>query len=168
MRVGQFGRVAPRSLAAAASILLALMAGSASGAQPRRAYIAMGASVTAGVGASSPNKSYVQQYFGYLQQIAGATDVHTMARPGWTRTELRNNRLRNAVNVINDAATDTTNITMDIGFNDLYADSNCPTANAPACPFATNLRAILDALSSALANDPGDETVQAIEFYNPD
>jgi lysophospholipase L1-like esterase len=170
MPLGEFGRVARTSLAATAFVLLALTAGSgsASGAQPRRAYIAMGASVTSGVGASSPNKSYVQQYYGYLQQTAGLTDVYTMARPGWTSTELRNNRLTSAVNVINDPASDTTNITMDIGFNDLYVDSNCPTANAPACPFSANLRAILEALNSALANDPGDETVQAMEFYNPD
>jgi lysophospholipase L1-like esterase len=167
MPSGQFGRVARTGLPAAAFVLLALMAGSASGAQPRRAYIAMGASVTAGIGASSPSKSYVQQYYGYLQQTADVTDVYTMARPGWTSTDLRNNRLTNAVAVINDAASDTTNITMDIGFNDLYVDPSCPSANAPTCPFSANLRAILDALNSALANDPGDETVQAMEFYNP-
>jgi lysophospholipase L1-like esterase len=143
--------------------------GRATNAQQRGAYVALGDSVTYGVGASTIYKSYAQLYYGYLQSNgSGVTDLYTMAKPGWTSTDLRNERLATAVAVINEAASDTKAVTIYIGINDLYADANCPTANAPACPFAGNLRAILSALNNALAADAGDETVQVIEAYNPD
>jgi lysophospholipase L1-like esterase len=78
---------------------------------------------------------------------------------------LRNQLLGRAVADVN-TSSDTKAVTIDIGINDLSADPNCPTANASACPFAGNLRAILGSLNSALANDPGDETVQVMEYYN--
>jgi lysophospholipase L1-like esterase len=148
--------------------VLVTSVGASSGAQARKTYVALGASITYGIGASSPSKSYAQQYFGYLQSTAGVTDLYTMSKPGWTSTDLRTEKLNNAVTVINDASSDTTNVTIDIGYNDLFVDPNCPTANASTCPFATNLRAILDGLNTALGNDPGDETVQVMQMYNPD
>src|SRR4029077_7747367 len=39
-------------------------------------------------------------------------------------------------------------------------------ANEPGCAFAGNLRAILNAVSTALASDPGKEVVQVLEYYN--
>jgi lysophospholipase L1-like esterase len=131
-------------------------------------YVALGDSIAAGNGASSVFKSYVQLYYGYLQSNgSGVTDLLNPSRPGATSTDLRNGQLVSAVAVI-DEPSDTKAVTIDIGINDLYFDyPHCPTANAPTCPFAANLRAILAALNTALATDLGDETVQVMEYYNP-
>jgi len=83
--------------------------------------------------------------------------------------DARRRRLGPAIN----EPSDTKAVTISIGVNDVSPggqvyDPNCPTANAPTCPLAGNLRAILAALNTALATDPGDETVQLMEYYNPD
>lgn len=164
----RFGRRSSAGLVAAIFALLAL-AGSvgASGAQQPGQYVALGASIAAGAGASSALKSYVQLYYGYLQSNgSGVTDLLKTAAYGATSTDLRRTQLEWAVSAIN-ASSDTKAITIDIGLNDLRFDPNCPTANAPACPYAGNLREILTALNTALANDPGDETVQLMQYYNP-
>jgi hypothetical protein len=54
-------------------------------------------------------------------------------------------------------------VTIDIGVNDL-----CAEPASPQCPVADNLRAILTTLNDALARDPGDETLQIMEYYNRD
>jgi lysophospholipase L1-like esterase len=145
----------------------------ASGEQQGGLYVALGDSIAAGNGASSVLKSYVQLYYGYLQSNgSGVTDLLNRSRAGATSTNLRNERLAAAVAVINESS-DTKVVTISIGLNDVEPggreyDPSCPTANAPACPLAGNLRAILAALNTALATDPGDETVQLMEYYNPD
>src|SRR6266545_1053605 len=144
----------------------------ASGTSAERGlYLALGASTTYGTGASSVSKSYAQLYYGYLQSNgSGVTDLVNMSFPGWTSTDLRNNRLVQAVAAIDDASSDTKAVTIDIGHNDVLGyipDPNCPTAIAPACPFAGNLRAMLAALNTALAADSGEETIQVMEMYNP-
>jgi lysophospholipase L1-like esterase len=137
------------------------------GAQQGGLYVALGDSITAGSGASSPLKSFVQLYYGYLQSNgSGVTDLVNLSRSGATSTNLQQERLEPAVAAIN-ASSDTKAVTIDIGINDITFDPNCPTANASTCPFAGNLRAILTALNNALATDPGDETVQVMEYYNP-
>jgi lysophospholipase L1-like esterase len=168
---GRLGRWSCTGLAAAAFLLLALASSvGASGAQQRGLYLALGASTAYGTGASSPSKSYVQLYYGYLQSNgSGVTELLNMSYPGWTSTDLRTNRLVQAVAAINDPSTDTKAVTIDIGWNDILGyipDPKCPTANAAACPFAANLRAMLTALNAALAADPGAETVQVMEMYN--
>jgi lysophospholipase L1-like esterase len=161
---GRLGRWSCTGLAIAAFLLIA----PAGNAQQGGLYVALGDSIAAGLGASSLSKSYVQLYYGYLQSSgSGVTSLLNPSRPGATSTDLRNQQLGSAVAVINQSS-DTKALTIDIGLNDLLRSSNCPTANAPSCPFAANLRAILAALNDALATDPGDETVQVMENYNPD
>jgi lysophospholipase L1-like esterase len=165
----RFGRRVCIGLAAAALVLLAPASSvGAPSTQERGLYVALGDSLTYGIGASSVYKSWVQLYYGHLQSNgSGVADVVILGQPGYTSADLRNQLLGRAVADIN-IASDTKAVTIDIGINDLSADANCPTANASACPFAGNLRAILGALNTALANDPGDETVQVMEYYNPD
>jgi lysophospholipase L1-like esterase len=139
----------------------------ASGAEQGGLYLALGASNTAGFGASTRTKSYVQLYYGYLQSNgSGVTDVLNLSLAGATAADLKDTKLGPAVAAIT-ASSDTKAITIDIGLNDILRDPNCPTANASTCPFADSLRAILTALNAALSSDPGGATVQAIEYYNP-
>jgi len=165
----RFGRRVCIGLAGAAFVLFAPASSvGASTTQERGLYVALGDSLTYGVGASSVYKSWVELYYGHLQSNgSGVADVVSLGQPGYTSTDLRNQLLGRAVADIN-IASDTKAVTIDIGINDLSADPSCPTANASACPFAGNLRAILGALNTALASDPGDETVQVMEYYNPD
>jgi lysophospholipase L1-like esterase len=139
----------------------------ASRAEQGGLYLALGASVTAGYGASTRTKSYVQLYYGYLQSNgSGVTDVLNLSLAGATAADLKDTKLGPAVAAI-DASSDTKAITIDIGLNDILRDPNCPTANAPTCPFADSLRAILTALNAALSSDPDGAAVQALEYYNP-
>ena len=121
----------------------------ASGAEQSGLYLALGASNTAGFGASNRTKSYVQLYYGYLQSNgSGVTDVLNLSLAGATAADLKDTKLGPAVAAIN-ASSDTKAITIDIGLNDILRDPNCPTANASTCPFADSLRAILRALNTA-------------------
>jgi lysophospholipase L1-like esterase len=126
-----------------------------------RLYIALGDSISEGLGASSPAKSWVRLYYGYLTASgSGVTQLENLAFRGHTTADLRTLRLRGAVRLI-DEASDTLQVTVDIGLND-----GCD-ASDPQCPVADNLRVILTTLDEALAHDPGDETVQIMEYYNP-
>jgi lysophospholipase L1-like esterase len=133
----------------------------ASTAQEGGLYVAAGDSITAGLGASSLN--WVQLYYGHLQG-SGVTEFRNLGTPGITSTQFRNDQLARAVAAIN-ASSDTKAVTLDIGINDIGLVT-CPTANAPTCAVADNLRASLTALNAALATDPGDETLQVMEYYN--
>jgi lysophospholipase L1-like esterase len=166
---GKFGRSSCTGLATTAFVLLALSGGvGASGAQERGLYVALGDSIAAGNGASNLFKSYVQLYYGYLQSNgSGVTDLLNLGLAGATSADLHSVERLGGVAAIN-ASSDTKAVTIDIGFNDILRDPYCPTATAPTCPFAGNLRAILAALNTPLATDPGDETVQVMEYYNPD
>jgi hypothetical protein len=156
-------------LAASAFLLVALASGGTASAQQGGLYVALGDSITAGNGASSVFKSWVELYYGYLQSNgSGVTDLRNSGRAGATSTDLRNVQLGPAVAAIN-ASSDTKAVTIDIGINDIRGYGlDCPTANALTCPLAGNLRAILAALNTALATDPGDESVQVMEYFNPD
>jgi lysophospholipase L1-like esterase len=155
---------------AVATFLSIAVAGSAGASSTGEGalYVALGDSIAAGSGASSPLKGYVQLHYGYLQSKgSGVSDLQNRSRPGATSADLRNQQLIPAVAVIGESS-DTMAVTIDIGRNDLFFDfPHCPTANAPTCPFATNFRAILGALNTALAADPGDEALQVMEYYNP-
>ena len=125
-----------------------------------RVYVALGDSTSTAIGTSSPSKSWVQLYYGYLAASAGVTRLVNLAQPGHTTTDLRQFRLPSAVGTIN-GSDDTVRVTIAIGINDV-----CTAANDPACPIAGNLRAILAELAPALARDPGEETIQLMEYYN--
>jgi lysophospholipase L1-like esterase len=169
MRRGRLGRWSCTGLAAAAFVLLALSSSvEASGAEQGGLYVALGDSLAAGYGSSSVSKSYVPLYYGYLQSNgSGVTDLLKLSLAGATSTDLQNVKLGPAVTAIN-ASSDTKAVTINMGFNDILRDPNCPTAIAPTCLFVGSLRAILGALNTALATDPGDETFQVMEMYNPD
>ncbi len=126
-------------------------------------YIALGASTAAGIGASVPSKAWVNLYFGYLvSNGSGVARLENLARAGDTTTDLRTRQVPGAVSLI-DGSSDTLRVTIGIGRNDL-----CDNANDPGCPVGDNLRAIFTTLNEALARDPGDETIQIMEFYNSD
>ena len=145
------------------ALALAGSVGASSG-QQGGLYVALGDSITAGNGASSVSKSWVQLYYGYQQSNgSGVTDLRNLGQAGATSTDLRNDQLGKAVAAIN-ASSDTKAVTIDIGINDIPIP--CATANASTCPLAGNLRASLAALNTALTADPGDETVQVMEYYN--
>jgi lysophospholipase L1-like esterase len=156
------------STGSARSNLAAASTVGASGAEQGGLYVALGDSIAAGFGASTRTKSYVELYYGYLESNgSGVTDLLNLSLAGATAADLKDTKLGPAVAAIN-ASSNTNAITVDIGLNDILRDPNCPTANASTCRFADSLRAILTALNTALASDPGGATVQVMELFNPD
>lgn len=129
-------------------------------------YVALGTSISAGVGASGPTKTWVSLYFGYLSSnSSGVTRLSNIAQPGVTSDQIRRGQLSTAVALI-DRPSDTLRVTIDVGSNDVVNLSTCDHPSDPACPVAGNVRTILRTLSEALARDAGDETVQIMEYYN--
>lgn len=129
-------------------------------------YIALGDSISTGDKASAPSKTWVSLYFGYLASNgSGVTKLTSVARSGATSDDLRRIDLGRARANI-DLPSDTLRITIDIGMNDLRYLGSCAVPSDPTCPVAANLRATLRALKGELARDPGDETVQIMEYYN--
>lgn len=168
MTRGRFGQWSCLGLAAPALAALALVVSSgASSAQQPGLYVALGDSISAGDGASSAFRQWVKLYYGHLQSNgSGVTELLKLARGGATSDDVRSRQLGSAVGAIN-GASDAKAVTIDVGLNDLFLDSKCPTVNATTCPVAANLREILAGLNAALTNDPGDETLQIMENYNP-
>jgi len=156
-----------------ASALAALAAGSlaasAQGTVPAKLYVALGDSVSAGYGAP-PGRGFVDLYDGYLRDPAhgGLEQLANLSVPGETSTSMRSagGQLDRALAKIGEGS-DTAVVTLDIGGNDARF-GECPAGfNAPPCPFRDNYTAIVEALQGALAGDPGDETLQVLEYYNP-
>lgn len=124
-------------------------------------YIALGDSISEGLGASSPTRNWVKLYYNHMAASgSGLTRLENLAFRGHTTADLRTLRLPRAVSIINDPD-DTLRVTVNIGVNDA-----CPNPGDPSCPVAENLRAILTTINEALARDPGEETVQIMEYYN--
>lgn len=139
---------------------------SAPPADPVGLYIALGDSISTGYGASAPSKTWVSLYFGYLASNgSGVTKVTSVAREMATTDDLRRIDLARAVANI-DLPSDTRRLTIDIGRNDIRYNTACEGANDPGCPIAENLRTILKTLNTALARDPGSETIQIMEYFN--
>jgi len=67
-----------------------------------------------------------------------------------------------------DGPSDTRVVTLDIGGNDAFTGQCSSGWTADACPFRANYTAIVQRLASALANDPGAEKFQVMEYYNPE
>jgi lysophospholipase L1-like esterase len=129
-------------------------------------YVALGTSISAGLGASTATKPWVWLYFGYLgSNGSGVTRLSNIAQPGVTSDEIRQLQLPRAVALI-DQPSDTARVTIDAGSNDILILSSCDHPSDPACPVAANIRTILKTLSEALARDLGDETIQIMEYYN--
>jgi lysophospholipase L1-like esterase len=136
---------------------------------PAKLYIALGDSVSAGYGAP-PGRGFVELYDAYLRDPAhgGLEQLANLSVPGETSTSMRSagGQLDRALAKIGEGS-DTAVVTLDIGGNDARL-GQCPSGfNAPPCPFRDNYTAIVEALAGALAGDPGDETLQVLEYYNP-
>jgi lysophospholipase L1-like esterase len=129
-------------------------------------YVALGTSITAGLGASSATKTWVWLYFGYLSSNAsGVTRLSNIAEPGVTSDEVRRLQLSRAVALI-DQPSDTLRVTIDVGSNDILNVPSCDHPSDSACPVSGNIVMILKRLNEALARDLGDETIQIMEYYN--
>jgi lysophospholipase L1-like esterase len=146
-------------------------------------YLALGDSLTAGVGATIPAQlGYVPRLSNYFRGTAhgGIDAVINLGVPGETSTTLRSgSQLTSALAAINDPTTDIRVLTLDIGGNDLAAllsQEPCRTSpNDPTCrqavasalmTFAANYMSILTQLAAALADDPGAETVMVMTYFN--
>ena len=164
----QFGRWLCTGLAAAAVAFFAPATSvGASSAKQGGLYVALGDSISGGLGASSPTESWVQLYYGYLQSRGRVADLYTLALNGGTSADLRA-RLHFALDAIR-AKSDTKVVTIDIGINDIHGGGGLAclrSASEPGCRFAANFGAILKTVNKALASDPGDEVVQVMEYYN--
>jgi RTX calcium-binding nonapeptide repeat (4 copies) len=131
-------------------------------------YIALGTSISAGAGASAYSKQWVNLYFRYLASNgSGVTRLWSVVQPfDNTSDKIRAIGVSRAVAVIK-LPSDTLRVTLDVGLPDLRYLQGCDHPNNPACPFAENLRAILKTLNTELAQDPGNETIQIMEYFNP-
>jgi len=131
-------------------------------------YIALGTSISVGVGASAASKTWVSLYYGYLSSNgSGVKRLTNLARSGVLSDEIASLQVPRAVTLI-DAPSDTLRVTIDAGSNDILNLSGCDRPDSSTCPVAQNLRTILKTLNGALARDPGDETIQVMEYYNWD
>ncbi|HZS02919.1 MAG TPA: GDSL-type esterase/lipase family protein [Chloroflexota bacterium] len=165
--------------------LALLLQPAAAGAQaPQRGvYLALGDSLAYGVGATDPARlGYVPRLFEFFHGTAhaGVDTLVNKSVSGETSTSLINGgQLAAAIAEIN-MATDIRVVTLDIGGNDLLAllapGSPClQDPNGPTCQqalatalatFASNYASILTQLTAALANDPGDEKIIIMTYYN--
>ena len=168
-----------------AGIILAGLAHDAAAASPAtRVYLALGDSLAYGIGASDRTRTaYVPLLFRYFQQprAENVRVLRNLSRPGETSDSfIAGGQLALAVASIADPTTDTRVVTLDIGGNDLlYLIGGPPCQDDPGgalCQalvaeqlrkFAINYAVILEALSSALESDPGNETLRVMTYYNP-
>ena len=131
---------------------------------PGALYIALGDSISAGVGASAPDQTFVAVYFDRLRANGLVQHLMNRAVSGATAADVLAGQLPRALADIADPS-DTKLITLTVGGNDAR-DTACRPAGAPSCPFAPNLRAIIERLQPALTEDPGDEQIQIMDRYN--
>ena len=149
-------------IARVAAIAACGLALAAPDARAAGTYVALGDSVSAGFGALT-GPGFVEQYHAYL----GLDRLANLARGGETTAGMRapGGQLEQAVAGI-DGPDDTAVVTLGIGGND--ARGACTGGVAvPPCTFLTDYPAIVGALAAALARDPGEETFQVMQYYNP-
>lgn len=167
------------------ALLTATLSSVAAAASPAtRQYIALGDSLAYGIGASDRTRTaYVPLLFQYFMQprTENVRILRNLSRPGETSDSLiAGGQLALAIAAIADPTTDTRVVTLDIGGNDLlFLTFTEPCKSDPggaACQalvdaqlrkFALNYSVILTALQTALAQDPGKETVFVMTYYNP-
>ncbi|MBI4198809.1 MAG: hypothetical protein HY533_06845 [Chloroflexi bacterium] len=163
--------------------LVVLPAGAALAAKPASAtYLALGDSLAVGVGAAP-----LEWQFGYVGRFGqwfrdsrdGPHQLTNLAVGGETSGSfIAGGQLAAAVGAISDPETDVQVVTLDIGGNDLLGllGGSCADPATLACQaavgaalagFAGNYHFILGSIASALAGDPGAETVLVMTYYNP-
>ncbi len=142
----------------------------------RELYVAMGDSVTQW-GATD---RYPELFMSFLQQAGVAQlgpPVYNIGRLGETSAGLNAGQLPQTLGYIEEADSDAAVVTVDIGANDILTDANCDpralaTFDLESCQptlqtFETNFAATLEALNEAFADDPGDEQLIVMAYYNP-
>ncbi len=113
----------------------------------------------------SATSGYVGPLSEHYRTTLGVDQVEDVAVPGQTSGQLlTSGQLAAAVAAI-DGASDTKVVTINIGGNDLLQSCNFTDDNV--CAFRANFDAALDGLQAALANDPGDEVLATMTYYNP-
>ena len=142
-------------------------------------YLALGDSVAAGVGASRDDKGYVPRFVHFLANHAGTGLTLNLAVPGETSGSfIAGGQLADAVAAIDEPG-DVQVVTLTVGGNDLLhllqvepcrstpGSILCRQAVAGALmAFVPNYQQILAALTTALANDPGEEVLLVTTYYN--
>ena len=176
----------PRLICALAILALALaLPGGAAGAAPRPAfvYLALGDSLAAGVGAPA-GEGYVPRLAAFFAapRHGNAGRLANLGVPGETSASLLapGGQLDRALALIADARTNVRVVTLDIGGNDILgllgrepcrstpASAACQEAvRAALAAFAASYAQALAALTAALADDPGHESLLALTYYNP-
>jgi lysophospholipase L1-like esterase len=135
-------------------------------------YVAMGDSVAT----TGDPVRYPERFFSYLNLNGAANNLENIAVGGATSGDLRGDQLTTGRALIDDPATDTTVVTVDIGGNDILHQPSCyppgPSFNLTSCQptlaqFSTNFTFILDSLNDSLAGDPGSEQLIVMAYYNP-
>ena len=129
-------------------------------------YIAVGDSISAGVGASGRDNAFVNIYFARLRASGYVQELSNRAVSGATAADVLAGQLPLALRDIANPS-DTKLMTLTVGGND-SRDTACRPASAPNCPFAPNLRAIVERLRGVLTEDPGEEQIQIMDRYNFD
>lgn len=169
---------------ASAGLAAALATPAAAAGSPETLYLALGDSLTEGVGASVPDRNgYVARLAGYFGGAShgGADTLVNLGVGGTTTGQLLAGQVQQALALIADPDTDTRVITISTGGNDLLNLINDPGDPCLADPasqvcqglvavamggVATNMPQILGALQAALAGDPGDEKIFVLLQYN--
>jgi lysophospholipase L1-like esterase len=131
-------------------------------------YVALGDSLSVGLYASSPARSFVQLLYSDYRASLGATQLFNEAEPGEDSGSLLNGgQLQRALTDIN-AGSDTRVVTIEIGAIDALFRGCAGHWDQPGiCPFRTNYRSILSQLRLALQRDPGSERFITMAYYNP-
>lgn len=144
---------------AAAACMIGFIVPATASANP---YVALGDSVTWYVG------SYVDELYAEYQSDLGADELRNRAVPGATSDSIASgSQLATALADIN-SPSDTKVVTAAIGGGDALFGACDSNFDVPAeCNFAANFQSILEQLQAALGNDPGDEPLTVLAYYNP-
>ena len=145
--------------------------------------LALGDSLAVGVGATDPDANGYVSVFNhdvFPQSHRGPEVATNLAVSGDTSGSfISGGQLANAVAAIADLGTNVKVVTLDIGGNDLLGLLVGPCSVSPADPacqaailaaltaFPGNYAAILSSITSALAEDPGNESFLVMTYYNP-
>jgi lysophospholipase L1-like esterase len=135
----------------------------------RGSYVAIGDSISAGFGASSPENSFFGRYCAYLQAAKLVQACQNFAQPGATSGDalLPGGQVQKAVSYLSTRKRRAV-ITILLGGDDLLFGSQCQPVTASTCEFATNFSAILTRLRSAMRAVHKRVLIQVLEYYNAD
>ena len=158
------GRISIAVAAVAAALGMSVGGAAPAGAAPGdHLYIALGDSVSYGVGAETTADAFAGRLYADFRVSRGADALDKEARRGATAGYGRANQLPRSLAVINETS-DTVAVTVGFGANEAV-DSNC-IGRWDSCQFRGHLSVILAKLTEALAADPGDEFFAVLAYFN--